>query len=388
MLLRFAPALIVLFFSTSSFSQNVGIGVVNPTLGRLQVNGSNGRTAAIFGGDGVGISLQRSFPGIGYNQYNLITPLVMGAGPSLLQNLNTSTGNMVFAYYSTSQGTNTSPSNLFGTMIIQNNGNVALQAAEATASLFVKPFGSPTRTTATFLGTKYRTSFMEHTTGSTNINGGIDLADVYINDDPALGNVYMGGGAVRVGINRSSPQALLEIGQIGFKGMILVNPNSFANWEFAVYKDGNLAAANLYLLYNGVYRGNFSHTNGYYYQLSDKRFKTAVKPLSSVLKQVMQLRPVAFDFIAAPGKQKNMGFIAQEVAAIFPELVTIIKDRSSGHKDIPDLHLLSYDEFGPIAIKAIQEQQEKIDAIREQNEALKKRLAVARKTLPSNSTKK
>ena len=49
---------------------NIGIGIVNPTLARLQVNGvsGSGRTSAIFGGDGTGISFQRNLPVIGFNQ--------------------------------------------------------------------------------------------------------------------------------------------------------------------------------------------------------------------------------------------------------------------------------------------------------------------------------
>src|SRR5690242_19737063 len=51
------------------YSQNVGIGIDNPIRAKLEVNGAAGATSAIFGGEGAGISLQRSWPSVGFNQY-------------------------------------------------------------------------------------------------------------------------------------------------------------------------------------------------------------------------------------------------------------------------------------------------------------------------------
>lgn len=52
-------------------SGNVGIGNVAPSRAKLEVNGvaGSGSTSAIFGGDGTGISIQRNWPTIGFNQY-------------------------------------------------------------------------------------------------------------------------------------------------------------------------------------------------------------------------------------------------------------------------------------------------------------------------------
>jgi hypothetical protein len=69
--------------------------------------------------------------------------------------------------------------------------------------------------------------------------------------------------------------------------------------------------------------------------------------------------------------EKSIGFIAQEANALFPELVTIIQDTTLGYSDIPDLHMIKYDAIGPIAIKAIQEQQEKVKKLQDQNAALR-----------------
>ena len=56
---------------SSNNTGNVGIGVSNPSRAKLEVNGvaGSGNTSAIFGGDGAGISIQRNWPTIGFNQY-------------------------------------------------------------------------------------------------------------------------------------------------------------------------------------------------------------------------------------------------------------------------------------------------------------------------------
>ena len=67
--------LILLFYSAmignNVFSQNIGIGITNPVRAKLEVNGvaGAGTTSAIFGGETTGISLQRQWPTIGFNQY-------------------------------------------------------------------------------------------------------------------------------------------------------------------------------------------------------------------------------------------------------------------------------------------------------------------------------
>ena len=57
------------FFSSGVYSQNIGIGTITPTRAKLEVHGAVDATSAIFGGESTGISLQRNWPGIGYNSY-------------------------------------------------------------------------------------------------------------------------------------------------------------------------------------------------------------------------------------------------------------------------------------------------------------------------------
>lgn len=115
--------------------------------------------------------------------------------------------------------------------------------------------------------------------------------------------------------------------------------------------------------FNGTRVSYINNTNGAYTQVSDARFKNNVTPMNNVLKGVMALNPVEYYYNHHTDGAKVKGFIAQEVEEVFPEMVSI----SPG----TDHRALSYSDFGVISIKAIQEQQEIIDAQQDEIDALK-----------------
>jgi hypothetical protein len=83
---------------------------------------------------------------------------------------------------------------------------------------------------------------------------------------------------------------------------------------------------------------------------SDKRLKENITDLPSQLNNILSLRPVEFDFVDGSGHQ--IGFIAQEVEEIYPDLI------AKGKDDMLTLTGLSKNEAR--LIKAIQEQNAQI----------------------------
>lgn len=70
--MKFISTLVVIsLISYSVHAQNVGIGTTTPLRAKLEVYGvaGVGATSGLFGGDGTGISLQKDWPSIGFNQY-------------------------------------------------------------------------------------------------------------------------------------------------------------------------------------------------------------------------------------------------------------------------------------------------------------------------------
>jgi hypothetical protein len=105
---------------------------------------------------------------------------------------------------------------------------------------------------------------------------------------------------------------------------------------------------------------------------SDAKLKTNIRELSSMTERISKLRPVVYDFVRdGSGRdvskdvtyQNRVGFIAQEVGELFPDLVVAVGDE----KDM----VLSIDYAGliPYLTKTIQEQ---TIAIREQREMIEK----------------
>lgn len=102
---------------------------------------------------------------------------------------------------------------------------------------------------------------------------------------------------------------------------------------------------------------------------SDERFKVNVKPLSYGLNAVLALKPKIYDFVSDTSNTPTMerkeailergkgqiGLIAQDVKKLIPE---VVEYNSEG-----DYYGISYSLIVPVLIKAIQEQQAKIELL-------------------------
>ena len=87
---------------------------------------------------------------------------------------------------------------------------------------------------------------------------------------------------------------------------------------------------------------------------SDSRLKENITNLPSQLANIMALRPVEFDYIQSEGGGHQIGFIAQEVNEVYPDLVG---ERADGMFTLTDLN-----KNDARLIKAIQELKAIVDA--------------------------
>ena len=105
--------------------------------------------------------------------------------------------------------------------------------------------------------------------------------------------------------------------------------------------------------------GSFDDVSGIYSAISDKRVKNDIEDLYSVLDKVLLLKAKKYHFLSQSEQDnKYIGFIAQEVLPLFPELV--------GYNEETDRYNLDYATFSIVAIKAIQEQQNELTELRQQ----------------------
>lgn len=175
-----------------------------------------------------------------------------------------------------------------------------------------------------------------------------------------------------VGIATPSPQAHLHLlDEDDFEpGILFENydndiafrPNQilqFGTWDGTTYDDKMRLES-----------GGNLRIEGSYLQLSDKRLKTDIQPLENALDKVLALDGVSYrwDLDAKPGasEEREIGFLAQAVADVFPELT---------RRDDEGWMAVNYASFAPIFVEAIQEQQTEIDDLRAANAELEARLA-------------
>jgi hypothetical protein len=105
---------------------------------------------------------------------------------------------------------------------------------------------------------------------------------------------------------------------------------------------------------------------------SDARFKTDVAPISNPLQKVLALRGVNFNWNTSKFPQKmfsekrTLGFIAQEVEKVLPEIVQT-ENTTEGYKSV------QYDKVVALLVEAMKEQQKQINQLRKQVKQLKRR---------------
>ena len=105
--------------------------------------------------------------------------------------------------------------------------------------------------------------------------------------------------------------------------------------------------------------------------ISDRRMKKAIEPMYPVLSKLVALEAKRYEYtLGNDTHQKSLGFLAQDLQPLFPEIVHVLNDgRSEG-----EILTVEYTAFGVIAIKAIQEQQAMMSTLKTENQALKSQI--------------
>ena len=111
--------------------------------------------------------------------------------------------------------------------------------------------------------------------------------------------------------------------------------------------------------------GNISYTGTLTPPASDLRLKTNISSLPDTLSKVLKLRPVTFNWKdSSRGTDTQIGLIAQDVAPLFPEVIST--NPESGYLGV------DYSKLAVSLIKAIQEKQQIIDTLNQRIGALEK----------------
>jgi hypothetical protein len=162
------------------------------------------------------------------------------------------------------------------------------------------------------------------------------------------------GGTERATIRANANKFFIEVGSFGER--FAINSNGvFEYTGAATFTSGVTAATGTFSSVGaGAYANdlNITSTGVLTTASSDEKYKYNILPINYGLNTILQLNPVNFQWIK--GEEKDLGFIAQDVAEIIPEAVD-----TNWNSDL----LMRYESIIPILTKAIQEQQALIKAL-------------------------
>lgn len=202
----------------------------------------------------------------------------------------------------------------------------------------------------------------------------------------AGGNVYRNSGLVGIGVIPSGGYTLDAHGEMRF------SPTS-ANRDFFITNVGTEPAlipessnwGYIGSATNRLFQGHFTNLTVYgtFTNTSDRKIKENIRPLSGSLEKLLQLEGKSYDLkreylqpqnnrsdektaAIEKARKDKVGFIAQEVKEIFPELVKF--DEAS------QLHSVDYIGIIPVLVESVKEQQSMIDRLTKQLGQLEERI--------------
>ena len=222
------------------------------------------------------------------------------------------------------------------TIAVANGGTGATTAASAVSNLGALPASNP--------------SYTGTLTGGTGV---INIGSGQIGKDSS-GNFLVGTTAATLSTNTFTVAAA--------KPALVLGNSTTADSSVVltlIKAGGTASTSQLYQSFsynsgsngNGGISGN-GDSQAAFYTTSDARLKENIVDLPSQLSNIMALRPVEFDYKASKGHQ--IGFIAQEVQEIYPDLIS---QNADGY-----LSLSGLDKNASRLIKAIQELKALVDA--------------------------
>ena len=337
---------------TVDASQNVGIGTTSPVeklhvAGRIAVSGTN---------PSIRQTVQNAY-------LDLCGGTTVGTDPSIqiAGSTTTSDANIVFYNSNTHLFRNTAGSS--ERMRIDSSGNVGIGTSSPAYKLDVNGDIKVANAVRYFVGaTQYGISFA---------NAGAVGTEAYQGTYIYWGT---GAGASATERMRLDSSGNLLVGTTTSNGKLSVYSASTNAGDFyvsgtsllstpAAYfekADNNTTTSNIFVKFTINSQGTGSgqiNANGAsaaaFGSFSDRRLKENIVDLPSQLANIMALRTVEFDYIETEGGGHQIGFIAQEVQEIYPDLVG---EREDGMLTLTDLN-----KNDARLIKAIQEMKALVD---------------------------
>ena len=190
------------------------------------------------------------------------------------------------------------------------------------------------------------------TTNQAIVTGSISGSNLIAREINITGSANVGGLVTSGSVRNTSTGAATSV---------LIHAHNGSNTLFQVKTDGEVLA-----------RDNITAFTTGFTSISDKRLKENVYPISQSLDKILKLTPSGFTWIEK--QEKDIGFIAQDVEKIIPELVHETKgfeDINSDKQDNTIYKSISYDKLTIYLVDAIKELTKRVEELEKENKILR-----------------
>jgi hypothetical protein len=137
------------------------------------------------------------------------------------------------------------------------------------------------------------------------------------------------------------------------------NPNLMLS-KRTITNDANFVVFNVNGTTYGRIRRNGSAEGIFYATTSDVRLKENMRATHYSIDDLMKINVKDYNYISDSTKSREIGFIAQQLHEIYPDAVTV-----GGEDAKADPWTVDYGKVTPLLVKAIQDQQKEIEALKE-----------------------
>jgi hypothetical protein len=264
------------------------------------------------------------------------------------------------------------------------NGNLRLGGISA---VHVLDFGLSNTSTFSWIQARNKTYGTNYILGINPLGGNVGIGTSTPNSTLTVGNAA---GTIPGEITLNPTTNAYEGGQINFKKSLT---GSTADWSIDQYgttaadarlRIFNTSEANGMIIKENGFIGMGNSTPTVRLQVtgdiiansiagsSDARFKTNITPIANPLQKVLALRGVHFNWNTSAFPQRmfsdkrTLGFIAQEVEKVLPEIVQT-ENTTEGYKSV------QYDKVVALLVEAMKEQQKQINQLKRELKKLKRR---------------
>lgn len=161
-------------------------------------------------------------------------------------------------------------------------------------------------------------------------------------------------------------------------GIRMFRSSTSDNWELSLFQ------GEFNFFYNGGQSPVAKISTSGIYTGSDRRLKKNIRTYKEVLPDLAALQIATYQYLADKEQRTTLGLIAQDVAEVYPEIVSLAPNREGEM-----YYSIDYSKTGVLALKAIQELQQqlalkntdndklqaRVKTLEAQNEALQHRLS-------------